>query len=328
MKQRTTQTCLVRRCKIVEYEEMTLVLNQLDCTHGRNHKACSKLIYCFLSLTIKSFIDHGTLVAKWKNSRFTSSSCTGRQLIIFRLEGKGQTRETQLECQQRDIGCVLEVFISLLGSSTSGPGPGLGGLAFDLPRGLCLGPLGRSGPLGFLGALCLLFLGGFLGRWTGSSSFLDSGLLDLFGSDLLLLHHLLLCGLLVHLERARGPTAFGPDQRLVGHQALDGDQDSAFVLIHIISAVLQLFLQRCQGHASALRGAGCGLQDEFGQGGSRISLSGPGSPFGRFARGRHGHSSRGRRHRGKKMVVLVRQSVISAGLMSTPGPYKASVRAV
>lgn len=127
---------------------------------------------------------------------------------------------TRLECQQRGIGCSLEALLSLLGSSTSGP-CGLGGLALGLLQGHCrlglLGwsrPLGCSRPLGFLSALCFLCLGRFLGCGTGSSSGSLLGLLDPFDWGLLLPG----CRwLLVHPERARGPTTFGADQRLLGH---------------------------------------------------------------------------------------------------------------
>lgn len=131
---------------------------------------------------------------------------------------------------------------SLLGSS-SGPG-GLGHPALG-PLGTLwrLGLLGCSGSLGFLGTLCLsLFLGGLLGCWTGTSScFLDAGSLNLFRTWLLLFHHLLLprCrGLLVQLEGTWCPGALDLDQCFDGHQASDGEENSGFVLHHVVSSSL------------------------------------------------------------------------------------------
>lgn len=176
----------------------------------------------------------------------------GRKKQTIRVLGLSVDKiQTQLECQQRGIRCALEALLSLLGSSTSGPcGPG--GFALDLLRGHCLlgllgwsRLLGCSRPLGFLCALCFLCLGRFLGCCTGSSSCSLPGLLDPFDGGLLLAHLLFSgCrGLLVHSERARGPTAFGADQRLLGHETPDGDEDSPIFLVHVISPSLQSLLQ-------------------------------------------------------------------------------------
>lgn len=161
----------------------------------------------------------------------------------------------------------------LLGSSL-----GSGGLGLGLPGSLCLLGLFGCRFLGFLGTLCLPPPFRCL---LGSSGCFFSPLGPFGLLWLLLSHHHPLTGfrrLFVQLEGARRSAAFSLDQRLLVHQAPDGDDDPGFVFHHIVPSGFQNLLQGCQGHPAALCGPRHSLQDQGWHG----PLLGPGPLFGRF----------------------------------------------
>ncbi len=182
--------------------------------------------------------------------------------------------------------------------------------------GLLAAFLGVAGFFAFLGLFVaflaaaagfLAFLGDFLAAgffaaallgFLAAAGFLAAGFLAL-GAAFFLVSA---CFLLI-LKEPEGTGSFHLQQGAFGHQALDGDLDAGVVLLHVVAAGGESFLQRGEGHAAPLIGRGHGFDDQISDGWTCFLGFGSGLLLGHFGR-RSGNSWSGFCHFSERIYSL------------------------